>query len=418
MTLGNGWWSAGLGWESLGKAARPYHPLRLLLDLVALDPEAAAREADAEPRRLVTSDDAWQWRPGWTRRDPIYHGQHVDLAAKPEPWRPVALLDDDGFAPRLGPAPAEPIRVTDTLVPRAIRRLPTGSWLFDFGQNHAGRPRLRLDVPAGTTLSLTHCEVLDDAGRPYLENYRTAAVTDRLTADDGPLDFTPSFSYRGYRYAELRGLPDGFEPTNDTLVSQVLHNVAPSPAALAAATKRFNAIDRIVRWGLRSNLHSVPTDCPQRDERLGWTGDVNLFAATSCWLYDLRAFCRKWLVNVFDAQREDGRVMHTAPFDERVLPVEAAPVWGDVITVLPPVLHRFYDDRSLLKLAYGPMKRWVDWFASQATDGLPPVGGFGDWVSLEPTPPEMVGAAYFAYSSRLLADAAAVLGMMTTLLST
>ena len=271
-------------------------------------------------------------------------------------------------------------------------------------------------MPAGTTLSLTHCEVLGDDGLPYLENYRTAAVTDRIVAGDGPLDFTPSFSYRGYRYTELRGLPDGCEPTDDTLVSQVLHNDCAVASRFSCSSERFNEIDRIVRWGLRSNLHSVPTDCPQRDERLGWTGDVNLFAPTSCWLYDLRAFYRKWLVDVFDAQREDGRVMHTAPFDERVLPIESAPVWGDVITVLPTVLHRFYDDRSLLEQAYGPMKRWVDWFASQATDGLAPVGGFGDWVSLEPTPPEMVGAAYFAYSSRLLADAAAIRwATMTTL---
>ena len=410
--LGNGWWSAGMGWESLGKTARPDQPLRLLLDLIDLGPG----DKDAGANTLLTTDDAWQWRPSTTVRDTLYHGQSVDLSEEPGPWRPVAVLNDD-FNPTLEPALQEPIRVTQELKPQNIKRLDTGdgdaAWLFDFGQNHAGRPRLRLPaLPGPATLRLTHCEVLDGDGQPYFENYRTAAARDEIALgkDAAPLDWSPQFTYRGYRYAVLRGLPVSVTPEADTLVSQVLHNDVREASTFSCSNPLLNQIDRFVRWGLRSNLHSVPTDCPQRDERLGWTGDVNLFAPTSCWLYDLRAFYRKWLIDIFDAQAEDGQVMPTAPYSSAILPGEGAPVWADIITVLPTVLHRFYDDRSILAAAYGPMKRWVDWYASRAVDGLALVGGFGDWVALEPTPPEMVGAAYFAYSSRLVADAARVLG--------
>ncbi|MEM9913576.1 MAG: family 78 glycoside hydrolase catalytic domain [Planctomycetota bacterium] len=401
--LGNGWWSSGMGWESLGKASHPQQSFRLLMDLVA--PDATGRFAE----RLAVTDAAWTWRPSLILQDTIYHGQRQDLRDNLEPWRPVSLIDDS-YTPSLQPCMSEPIRVTDELEVKTIRQLEDGTWLYDFGQNHAGRPRLTVDVPAGTKLQLRHCEELEPNGDPYFENYRTAAVTDVVIAGDEPIDWSPSFTYRGYRYAILSGLPAGQKPDADTLRSQVLHNDVPSASRFRCSNELFNEIDHAVRWGLRSNMHSVPTDCPQRDERLGWTGDVQLFARTSCWINNLQQFYRKWLLDLTDAQGGDGGVPHVAPFMKQVLPDDSAPVWADIITVLPQVLHEFYDDRSTLEQLYEPMKKWVGWFEDRAVDWLALVGGFGDWVPVEKTPAELVGAAYFAFSSRIVAQVAGVLG--------
>ncbi|MEO0514977.1 MAG: family 78 glycoside hydrolase catalytic domain [Planctomycetota bacterium] len=401
--LGNGWWSSGMGWESLGKASHPNQSLRFLMDLVA--PDVTGRMSD----KLLATDGDWAWRPSSIHHDTIYHGQTQDLRDNDEPWRPVAILDDS-FAPTLQPCPSEPIRVTDELSAKSLRELGDGSWLYDFGQNHAGRPRLRVTVPIGTTLQIRHCEELDANGEPYFENYRTASVTDVVVAGDEPMDWTPGFTYRGYRYALLSGLPEGMTPDASMLTSQVLHNDVATASRFRTNNELLNEIDHAVRWGLRSNLHSVPTDCPQRDERLGWTGDVQLFARTSCWLNDLQNFYRKWLLDLMDGQGGDGGVKHVAPFMKQVLPADSAPVWADIITVLPQVLNEFYDDRDMLAIAYEPMKRWVGWFEDRAVDWLAAVGGFGDWVPVEETPAELVGAAYFALSSRIVSEVAALLG--------
>ncbi len=224
------------------------------------------------------------------------------------------------------PYPVEPIRVTQQLTARDIRRVDDG-WLFDFAQNHAGRCRLQIDLPAGTRVHIRHCEELDELGQPFYENYRTAGVTDTVVCGDGPTHYTPRFTYRGFRNAVLVGLPDDFTPTPEHLVSQVLHNDVRPSSRFRCSNERFNAIDRFVRWGLRSNLHSVPTDCPQRDERLGWTGDVQLFARTSCWLMNLQSFYRKWIDDLLTTQLDDGGITHVAPYCD-VLPAEAAPRVG------------------------------------------------------------------------------------------
>ncbi|MEM6504312.1 MAG: family 78 glycoside hydrolase catalytic domain [Planctomycetota bacterium] len=399
--LGNGWWSSGMGWEHRGIAAQPDQTLRLLVDLVELD-ETGLKQ------HLLTSDDAWQWRPCEVTYDTIYHGQVTDQLEPELPWQPVKILDD-GLKPLIEPTAGEPIRVTSELKATETSQLPSGETLYDFGQNHSGRPRLRADLPKGTRLQIRHCEELDQQGQPYFENYRTAAATDTLIAKGGPVDWSPEFTYRGYRYAVLSGLPTDMQADKHTLTSQLLHNDVAQASTFTCSNDLLNQIDQLVRWGLRTNLHSVPTDCPQRDERLGWTGDVQLIAPTSCWMYDLHSFYTKWLQDLVDAQRSDGGVTHIAPFTP-VLPNESAPIWGDVITVLPDVLHRFYDDPALLAKLYEPMKRWVGWYESQSVDGLAEIGGFGDWVALEETPAEMCGTAYFAQSSRILSRLATILG--------
>ncbi|MEM9345845.1 MAG: family 78 glycoside hydrolase catalytic domain [Planctomycetota bacterium] len=399
--VGNGWWSSGMGWEHRGIAAKPDQPLRLLADLVELD-DAGLNQ------HLLASDEAWQWRPCEVTYDTIYHGQVTDQLEPEQPWQPVAVLEDD-LQPLIEPAVGEPIRVTDELTAVETSRLASGETLYDFGQNHSGRPRLRADLPKGTYLQIRHCEELDQEGLPYFENYRTAAATDTLITEGGPVDWSPEFTYRGYRYAVLSGFPADLQADKQTLTSQLMHNDVRQASTFSCSNDLLNQIDQIIRWGLRTNLHSVPTDCPQRDERLGWTGDVQLIAPTSCWMFDLHQFYTKWLQDLVDAQRSDGGITHIAPFTP-VLPNESAPVWGDVITVLPDVLHRFYDDPALLARLYEPMKQWVGWYESQSMDGLAEIGGFGDWVALEETPSEMCGTAYFAQSSRILSRLATILG--------
>ncbi|MEM7681257.1 MAG: family 78 glycoside hydrolase catalytic domain [Planctomycetota bacterium] len=400
--LGNGWWGSGMGWEGLGKTLKPDHPLRLWLDLAIEEPGGRAVR--------IASDERWDWRPSAILCDSIYHGQTEDLTnAWQEPWQAVSILQEASW-PERKPAPAEPIRVTETLRAHTVRRLDQERVLFDFGQNHAGRPRLRLDRPEGRTVCITYCEVVDDQGRPYFDNYRTASATDRVRTGSAPIDWAPAFTYRGYRYAVVTGLPDGDIDLKQALLSEVIHNDVATASRFESDNPLFNQIDRIVRWGVRSNLHSVPTDCPQRDERLGWTGDVALFAPASCWQFDLQGFYRKFLDDLIGAQFEDGRVPHIAPFVPTV-PEDSSPAWADVITMLPTVLHRFYGGPDTLRYAYPSMKKWVDWFAGQTKQGVADIHGFGDWLGLQETPAEFCSAAYLPYSGQLVADAASRLGL-------
>jgi alpha-L-rhamnosidase len=216
----------------------------------------------------------------------------------------------------------------------------------------------------------------------------------------------PRFTYRGFRYAELVGYPG--VPSKETLTSQVLHNAPAMAGRFECSNPLINQILQNVVWGQRSNLHSVPTDCPQRDERLGWMGDAQIFAPTSCWNMDMARFYTKWMRDILDSQREDGATTDVCP--AIVVTNPAAPGWGDAVTVIPWVVYRFYGDKRILEESYPGMKRWVEYMRGQSKDFLYERKGYGDWVSVVKTPSEPIGSAYFFYSTSLLAKAAKILG--------
>lgn len=358
----------------------------------------AGEEYDAR-RALV--DDA-----GRSFSDPGY-----DDAA----WTAAAVLD----------AVAEPearvspfVRRLDERAVEEVIRTPSGKTVLDFGQNLVGRLRIRVSGPAGTEITLRHAEVLEH-GELGTRPLRAAAATDRYTlAGDGVEEWEPEFTFHGFRYAEVTGWPGELDPAAITAV--VVHSDMERTGWFEASDPLVNRLHENVVWGLRGNFLYVPTDCPQRDERLGWTGDIQVFAPTASFLYDVRGFLDSWLRDVAIEQAEgDGVVPFVVP---NVLgPARPAAAWGDAATVVPWVLHERYADTATLARQYRSMKAWTDVLIRIAGERRLWEGRFqfGDWLDPDAPPhlpakaktdPDIVASAYLYRSAEAVARAAALLG--------
>jgi len=413
--LGNGWWSGGLFGGRWSYAEDPR--LRFLCQL-----EVEYRDGGRE--RFV-SDGSWAVHPSPIGRDSFYDGEKYDARLEQVGWDAPGFdaagggwvsADVAGDVPafRLVAEACEPIRVTEERIAMAVTSPTPGAFVFDFGQNLAGFVRLRVRGPRGTAVVIRFAEVANPDGTLYHDNYRSAKATDVyvLRGDDEGEVWEPRFTYRGFRYAEVTGYPG--DPPRDALVACVVHTDAPFAGSFRCSEPLLERICENLRWGLRSNLYSVPTDCPQRDERLGWMGDAQAFAPTACWNMDLARFFAKWMRDITDSQAEDGHVTDVAP--RAMLSGPAAPGWGDAVTVIPWTTYLFYGDRRILEENFDAMRRWVEYMRAHAPDGLyqPEHGhrkwGYGDWVAVEDSPAEPIATAYYYRSTHLLARAAAVLG--------
>jgi alpha-L-rhamnosidase len=300
-------------------------------------------------------------------------------------------------------------------------------WIFDLGQNMVGRVRLRVRGEEGTTVQLRHAEVLDEKGELYTENLRDARATDTFTLrGSGEAEtFEPRFTFHGFRYVEVSGhLKEG---AIEEFTGVVLHSDMPETGVFHCSDADLNQLQSNIAWGQRGNFVDVPTDCPQRDERLGWTGDAQVFVRTAAFNMEVAGFFSKWLLDLEDAQAEDGRVPPVAPVTGiGPLPkLDGGPAWADAIVICPWTIHRCFGDRRLLAERWEGMAAYIDFLERRfphgirADPGIDPWGGFGDWVALDGTvryedrlggtPKDLIGTAFLCYSSRLLADIARVL---------
>ncbi|MWA16161.1 glycoside hydrolase family 78 protein [Streptomyces sp. BA2] len=359
--------------------------------------------------------DARRELPGWSTPD--FDATH---------WHPVRVLDFDTSV--LFPADSPPVRRIECLPPVAVTTSPTGRTLVDFGQNLVGRLRIRVRGEAGHTVTLRHAEVLED-GELCVRPLRGAPAIDRYTlrgATDGE-QWEPRFTFHGFRYAELDNWPGEFTPDDVTAV--VLHSDLRRTGWFTSSDPSLNRLHENVVWGMRGNFLDVPTDCPQRDERLGWSGDIQVFAPTATFLYDTRDFLRSWLRDLAADQSTDpeGIPPVISPDIPLNIPVPMPPGnpamagWCDAAVIVPWVLYERYGDSRVLRAQYPSMRAWVD--AVDRIAGPGHVWGegfqFGDWLdpSASPDDPgrattssQLVATAYFAHSARLLALTAEVLG--------
>ncbi|WP_024287347.1 alpha-L-rhamnosidase [Cellulomonas sp. KRMCY2] len=429
-TVAEGWYGERFGFD--GSFARAY-----------LGPVALAAQL-----RLVDADGQVTWvttGPGWTATTvgpvtsaSIYQGEDVDArladdalltpgSALPDA-RPAVLLDgvlgDDPVAAdllrveRLVPAAAPPVRVVETVAVREVLTAPSGATLLDFGQNLVGRLRLRVDGPAGTTITVRHAEVLEH-GELGVRPLRFAKATDHLTlAGDGALDWHPRFTFHGFRYAEVSGWPGTLDPA--AVVAEVIHTDLVRTGHLRTGHPKLDQLHRNVVWGLRGNVVSLPTDCPQRDERLGWTGDIQVFTPTAAYLYDMSAFLGSWLRDLAAEQCRDGAVPLVVPNPLRQSATANA-AWGDAAALVPDALFDQYGDAGALAAAYPSMRAWVQQVRELAGDDDLWTGGMqlGDWLDPSAAPDEpwaaktdgdIVASAYYHRSVVALARAARVLG--------
>lgn len=386
--------------------------------------------------QTITTGPGWRASAGPVTAAGLYEGESHDARREPPGWS-TADFDDTHWHPVsvvafdtsvLFPADSPPVRRTEYLPPVAVTTSPTGRTLVDFGQNLVGRLRIRVRGEAGRTVTLRHAEVLED-GELCVRPLRGAQATDRYTlrGDNDGEQWEPRFTFHGFRYAELDNWPGELTPGDVTAV--VLHSDLRRTGWFESSDPSLNRLHENVVWGMRGNFLDVPTDCPQRDERLGWSGDIQVFAPTATFLYDTKDFLRSWLRDLAADQSEDpdGIPPVISPAIPLNIPVPMPPGnpamagWCDAAVVVPWVLYERYGDEEVLRTQYLSMRAWVD--AVDRIAGPGHVWGdgfqFGDWLDPTASPDDpggattssqLVATACFARSARLLSHTAEVLG--------
>ena len=425
VSVADGWWAGRLGF--LGQRALYGDTVGAIVQLEMTGPDGGLD--------IVATDSTWRWRGGPVLAADLYDGETFDARRElsldddvddPQAWAPVGVRD-------LPPAElmaqdAPPIRAKEVREPERIFTSPSGRTLVDFGQNLVGWVRLTARGTAGTRITVRHAEVLED-GELGVRPLRTAEATDRwILAGTGEETWEPGFTFHGFRYAEISGWPsDTLEPGDIRAV--VVHSDLRRTGWFDTAHTGLRRLHENVVWSMRGNFVSIPTDCPQRDERLGWTGDIAVFAPTATYLYDTTAFLESWLRDLAAEQHDDGVIPYFVPSlpfppEHRHRPVfvhNPTAVWGDVCTILPFALYDETGDVEVLRRSFPTMLRWLDCVESLAGADRVWEGSFqyGDWLdpsappeapALGATDPALVATAYFAHSAGLAAHAAGLLG--------
>ena len=419
IVVADGWWRGHLGFD--GRRCIYGDRLGALAQL-------EVEWADGRRHVVVATDEGWRATTGPITGSDLYDGETHDARLDLGAWS-TADHDDAGWEPverfaptvgRLCVPSSPPVRRIEELEVREVLTSPSGAVILDLGQNMVGRMRFTVEGPAGTEVTLRHAEVLEH-GELATEPLRGAKATDRyLLRGGGPETWEPSFTFHGFRYVEVTGWPGELEPS--AFRGIVLHSDMARSGHFSCSEPLLDRFHENVVWGMRGNFLDVPTDCPQRDERLGWTGDIQVFAPTASFLYDVDGFLSDWLEDLRADQAADGTVPSVVP-DVPGLPLPpGAAAWGDAATVVPTELHRRYGDVGVLAAQLDSMRAWVDHVAERAGSRRIWDGDFqfGDW--LDPTAPNdrpwqgrtdasIVATAYFARSADLVARAATVLGL-------
>lgn len=424
--LGDGWYRGRLGWRG-GYRNVFGSDLSFLgqLEITYVDGR----------RETIVTDDSWKGALSPILRSGIYDGEDYDAreelsewttaAFDDAQWLPVAVRDRD---PRTLVAPtAPPVRVIEEVAPVAVLTSPGGARILDFGQNLVGRVRIRVTGPRGTTVTLRTAEVLQE-GEIYTRPLRSARSSDSYTLAGRPggEEWEPRFTFHGFRYAEVSGWPGDLDAdvAAGALIARVLHTDLERTGWFRCSDPLVEQLHRNVVWGMRGNFVDIPTDCPQRDERVGWTGDVQVFGPTASTLFDVSGMLSGWLRDVEADQLPDGTVPWFVPVipSHRVWsPIRAGAAWGDVATLLPWTLYQRFGDEGVLATQFESARRWVDKVESLAGPDRLWNEGFqlGDWLDPAAPPQDpgdartdryLVATAYFARSARAVADMARVLG--------
>jgi alpha-L-rhamnosidase len=419
--LGDGWFRGRLAWNnkrnSYGKK-------------VALLAQLVITYADGT-QEILGTDDKWKAATGAVLESDIYNGETYDARLEKTGWDEAGYRDaewkgvtvvDAPKAKLVAPA-GPPVREIEEIKPVKVFKTPAGDTVLDMGQNMVGWMRFHLSAPAGTTVTLRHAEVLDRDGNFYTENLRSAKEAIRYTSKGaGTETFEPHFTFQGFRYVAVSGWPGEVKPEEFTGV--VVHSAMARSGNFESSSALLNQLEHNIIWGQKGNFVDVPTDCPQRDERLGWTGDAEVFAPTASFNFDTAGFYTKWLRDVALDQEDDGAVPFVIPnvLSHETRRGEAASAgWADVAVVVPWTMYQAFGDKRILEEQYPSMKGWVEYMRRTAGESHLWKSGFsfGDWLAFATTNADYPGAttdkdliqtAYFARSTELLARTAQVLG--------
>ncbi|WP_198536385.1 family 78 glycoside hydrolase catalytic domain [Streptomyces resistomycificus] len=409
-SLATGWWAGkvGLGWS------RQYG------DAPALVAKMRITYTDGSVQWIAT-DGSWKAANGPYVKADLQDGETYDAGLMPSGWsRPG--FDDAKWEPAaslesrtalLVPQSDEPVRRTQVLKARKMTEPTAGTYVYDLGQNMVGVSRLTLTGSAGQTVKIRYAEVLNKNGTLYTDNFRTAGVTDRYVfAETGTVTYEPTFTQHGFRYIEITGVSE--PPALGDVRGVVWGSDLPSTGTLKTSDTMLNQLVSNISWSQRGNFLSIPTDTPARDERLGWTGDISLFAPTANYLVDTRAFLSHWMADVRNSQYANGDLPAVVPTPQGQFG-DSGVGWSDVMITVPYSVWRSYDDTSILRENYPAMQKFFQFVRDSAGPDLLEPGRTtfftNDWLHLnDPTEQGILGTAYYAENARMMAETARALG--------
>ncbi|HSK14440.1 MAG TPA: family 78 glycoside hydrolase catalytic domain [Phnomibacter sp.] len=420
VTLGDGWYRGNFSFDHRRNIYGKDIALLFQLDITYTDGTTAT----------IGSDGSWRSSTGAIRSNGIYMGETIDARLEKHGWNLPGYDDKNwttvktaGFSKDVLVATYnEPIKKHETFAPLKVITTPKGEKVIDFGQNLVGWVQLKVKGNAGDTIKVSHAEVLDKHGNFYTENLRAAkAQATYVLQGNGAEIFEPHFTFFGFRYIKLEGITGALQPENFTAVA--LYSAMEKAGTFTTSDTLINQLQHNIEWGLRGNFLDVPTDCPQRDERMGWTGDAQAFFRTSTFLRGVNNFFAKWLKDLSADQVKSGSVPHVIPnvLGESGWAAGGSAGWADASTIIPWEMYLVYGDKRILEEQYESMKAWVGYMQSKSTHYLWNKGDhFGDWLYYSVTDDNdgrsaitnkyYIAQCFFAYSTQLLINAAQVLG--------
>ncbi|TSA33651.1 MAG: alpha-L-rhamnosidase [Porphyromonadaceae bacterium] len=414
VILGNGWYRGDLAWSKMRNLYGTQTGVLAQLSVEYTDGSKV----------LIVTDKTWKFNNSPILMSEIYHGETYDArleipgwsspAFKDKGWKPV--LEKDFNMQNLAAQSGPPVRRMAELSPVNIFKAPNGDTLVDMGQNMVGWVRLKVNGHAGRKVTLRHAEVLDKAGNIYFTNLRAAKQTiEYILKGDLEEVYEPHFTFQGFRYVKVSGFIE--MPEKKEITGIVIYSDMNPAGEFACSDPMIDQLQHNIQWGLMGNFLDVPTDCPQRDERLGWAGDAQVFSPTACFNRDAATFYTKWLKDLAFDQFPDGRVPHVIP---DILKAGGSTGWADAAVIVPWTVYRQYGDKRILERQYESMKAWINYMKTRSGSSFLWNNGehFGDWLAFASdrsdypgatTDKDLIATAYFAWSTKLVSRIAGIL---------
>jgi hypothetical protein len=404
--VGDGWFSGNNGLWKVNDNAYGYD--KALLCQLQVDYDDGTSET-------IGTDGSWRGDTGPIRWTDLFMGEIYDARQEIPGWNRADFDDSNWTAAsitkpdvgRLEPQTDPPIRKIEELRSRRLTEPRPGVFVFDFGQNIAGRVRLKVQGPAGIHVMLRHGEVINRDGTLFTENLRRARATDQYTLKgQGQEVYEPHFTFHGFRYVEMTGFPG--RPSPDAITAIAISSDLRRTGSFECSNPILKQLQSNIVWSQRGNFVGIPTDCPQRDERDGWMGDAQIFVRTATFNMDCASFFEQWMADVASGQSADGIMPDIAPIRG---PSQAHFGWGDAGIIVPWTIYQIYGDTRIIERFYDAMSRWIAYLEKHSNSWLAPTSSYGDWLSPPPQAPnDVLSTEYFAYVTRLMSKMAAAVG--------
>ncbi len=408
ITAGKGWYHGRVGWDTEEER------LKKKISVLGILVQAEICYTDGT-KDILMSDESWSCSESSIRFSELYDGETQDASFHPELFFSASVFD--GPFHTLIPQEGEIVKEQDVLQASRIITTPNGETVIDFGQEITGYVEVTVRSNAGEVIELSHAEILDKDGNFYTKNYRTAKAKLQFTCCEGTHAYKPKFTFFGFRYIRLDQFPGGTAFASlSNFKAIAVHSSLKRTGTLLSSNPMLNQLFHNIIWGQKGNFLDIPTDCPQRDERLGWTGDAQTFIRTAALNYDVEKFFIKWLADLRTDQTLEGAVPHVIP---NILSNDSSAAWGDAAVICPWEIYMAYGNPEILSVQFESMKKWIDYITLVTKDSYLWTGTshFGDWLGLDApigsykgsSREDFIATAFYAYSSSLLIKAGHVL---------